>query len=912
MLGEDLLIKKYPYMSFSPNLMEYFCVIGYKRNFIPTLIDDFSKKNKNCYPPTILSSINSSNDYGIVDNELIISQVYPDNPKILQNNKNDIIIESPTTSNVIYSLICDKVGGKSKIIYNCFAYKFYEKMSKKNSGTDCFYIPKALCIISQYPFFTVFENICKNIYALMNDNQNSDIPVELIVYNIVNYVPSPMNYCIQLDLFSFCMTVPTMELRQLSGYPYIDFDLKEIFNILPINFFLEVYFFTCIEQCMLFFSSNLEILNMVMYIMYILNFPCNDSAYFWHIVSVSKNNIKADNKFVGKVMAKLLGVHSAYDDEIDTFAFEKYHYIVDIDNKRIFLKQSLDLSVEDIASINSLNNLQTYIQNIVKEKMYVESSFLKPFIIKVKRELEQILYKGYVPSSYNKDYKYKSFFRMDKDIYNTNRKIQQLFYDFFLNILMIFYQDNSLINDFTKIQKVDCRITEQNIRINSFKINDRKIDMTEEEQSFCEFFRLSLKYTIYFENFIRDLEGVDICKIALLFSDEFINIKMKDEKNIILNKISLFDIIDTLYFPPRQQTINITINNLFSFYPEKLRDFFEEFIVDEKKTQLINLNKKIINRYIYMLNNIYEKKEIYDLFPSIRIQEEQLIIDFDRRYINNIIQNRLETHIKTSDYIIYGFVYIFCISMSLHPYQEMILFIGEIINPFFGLQFFLRQYIYIIIQSLYKYYLLHKEKQTYPQFCLYCIRMYYSMLLNCLRQNYIIPNEEIMSILDNVIGKKNDDEDKCMHKENCDTYFEIKKNENFLCFMKHCFSNKQYYNSKKMITYGLKEKNNCNIFIQSDKKILLKPTIEIKINDYTYSGEFFSAKKVFKLSENCFNDFYETNNMDFSKIKVNDIRNCIANLIQYGIVLENIHTNYLVYSLYFLKDYEEKYGKKNN
>ena len=916
MLGEDFEIKKYPYMSFSPNLMEYFCIIGYQDNFIPELIESLKKyKNKNIYSPTILSSINSNIDYyGMIDNELIISQVYPDNPLIIPINKNDPNIETPSRSNVIYSFCIDNIDGKSKVIYTCFAYKFCEKYKMKNTMID-YYIPKAFCIISQYPFFCVFENICKNIHFLMTRDNNYNVPIELIVYNIVNFTPSPKNYCLQLDIFSFCMEVPKIELKQLSGYPYIDFDLKEIFNILSINFFLEVYLFTVIEQCMLFFSSNLELLNMVMYTMYILNYPCNDSKYFWHIVSVSKNEIKSDNKFVGKVMAKLLGVNAAYDESIDTFPFERYHYIIDLDNKKIFLRQSPDLSIDENNNIDSLNNLQSYIQNIIKEKN-VESSFLKPFIIKLKRGLEKIIDNEQIPASTIKNSKSKNIFRMDKNIYNTNRKIQEIFYDFFLNVLMIFYPENSLDNDFSKIQKVECSIEKYNLLINNFKINDKKIDMTEEEQSFCEFFRLSIKYDIYFDNFLRNLEGVDIFKIALLFSDEFINIKMNDVKNSILNNVSLFNIIDNLYIPSRQQTINITINNLFSFCPEKIRNYFEEYIVDYKyiKPQLINFNKNIIKKYIYMLNNSFERIEIFDLFGSIRIQEEQ-IISIDRRYIINIIQNKLEGFIETKDYLIYGYIYIFCITMSLHPYNQLILYIGDIIKCIFKIDYFLRQYFYIILQSLYKYLIINKKKQIYPQFRPYSIRMYYSMLLSCLKQNFIIPNEEIMSILANIFGKKNNLEDKYIHEENAEKnneeYFEIKKNVNFLCFMKHCFDNKKYYNSNTMILSALRQKNNCNIIIKQDTiKKSLKPTIEIKIKDYIYSSEFFSPKKIFKLSATCHTEFYETNKMDFSKLKINDIRNCLANLIQYGLELKDIPVKYFIHTLYLLRNYEEKYQKK--
>ena len=75
MFGKDLLIKKYPYMSFSQNIMEYFAIIGYQENFLSFLIET-NKKKKNSYYPTVLSSITSNTDFGIIDNELIISQIY--------------------------------------------------------------------------------------------------------------------------------------------------------------------------------------------------------------------------------------------------------------------------------------------------------------------------------------------------------------------------------------------------------------------------------------------------------------------------------------------------------------------------------------------------------------------------------------------------------------------------------------------------------------------------------------------------------------------------------------------------------------------------------------------------------------------------------------------------------------------
>ena len=166
MFGEKLLLKKYPYLGYSENLIEYFSIIGYSETFIPELISIYNKeqnninnsnnnnflKNKNPYTPTVLSSITSKTDYGIVDNELIITQIYPENPNIILSETNQ---SEPEKTNVIYSFCFDSNDGKKKSFYTCFGYKFYELYNDIDSGND-FYIPKAFCIISQFPFFNSF------------------------------------------------------------------------------------------------------------------------------------------------------------------------------------------------------------------------------------------------------------------------------------------------------------------------------------------------------------------------------------------------------------------------------------------------------------------------------------------------------------------------------------------------------------------------------------------------------------------------------------------------------------------------------------------------------------------------------------------------------------------------------------
>ena len=80
----------------------------------------------------------------------------------------------------------------------------------------------------------------------------------------------------------------TISFPQLSRYPLFNFNLPMLFNILPVDIIMQVFFVTFLENDIIFYSANLEILNIVLYIFSNFNYPCNDSIYFWHIVSVSQ------------------------------------------------------------------------------------------------------------------------------------------------------------------------------------------------------------------------------------------------------------------------------------------------------------------------------------------------------------------------------------------------------------------------------------------------------------------------------------------------------------------------------------------------------------------------------------------------------------------------------------------------
>ena len=910
------LIEKYPYLGYSPNIIEYFGIVGYQEEFISTIIKEMSKTSfsipNNPFSPTILNSVISSIDYGITDNDLMLKQIYPDNPNLIKANPYEYNEQLPPPSSIIYSFCFDSTDGKKKLFYTCYGYKFYEKYKIPNKMNEIYYVPKAFTIISQYAFYNTFHYICENLWEYIYSDIKKKLPLEIIIYSLLNYLPAPMNYNINLSIFDSLLNAKPIKLEQLTGYPYIDFDLSEIFNLLPINLVLQIYILTFLEQKMLFFSQNLEILNMVMYIMFLLNYPINDSVYFWHIVSVSINDFHEENRFVSQVMDSLLGVNALYDERIDTSAFGSYHFIVDLDNKKMILK-TFELESIDEEDVNDLIKIQDFIDNSLRDRN-IESTFLKNTIKELKTGVEAVLMKdvNYTPNPRNK---YVNFFKILPKTLEKNKKIQENFYNFCLNILMVFYRDNELNTSFDKITN------EENKLKSDLIIKDNNVTLTEAEKLFCEFFRDSVKYKIYYENFIQNFETMKIFKIPFLFSEEFINLKLNDIDNKALSDISFFAIIDTLYMQAMPQTINVTINNLISEYNENMKKEFAHFDYNKKKNerdkQLFCLDRKILNRFIYLMNNKFDNEEKKDLFPSSRLQTGDFISFFDKRCIKDIIQNYLITTniIKTQHCLIYSVVYVFAMTMSLLDDSSLLTFLCEVLKSLDDVPFFKRYCINIIIQTFHNYFLINSKTNSYPQMSLNKMKIYYYMTVNYFKQNGMIPDEDIMAVLSYFFGgtilqdrESSGDSSSISSKDKeleliSQTPFDIKFNHNFLCYVKYSFTGEETFKQKNLVKAALKENRNSNIVINASPKKKLFPVIVVKIKDYVYTARFFSPIKILKSINLIFSDFFENYNFDLRKCDIKSLREIITNLIQYGLELSTVHIpfDFLIHTLYLVK-----------
>ena len=724
---EDIKIELKPYLGCSKNLIEFFALIGYDEKQLaespPGKLDDQEDLELSVISEAKSELSNISNYFNI-----IINQVYPEKPKIIKISKST---KKPLDSNVIFSFCFDNMVGQGKIYYSCYALKFYEIYEDKNNIK--YYVPKALLIYSQYPYFTTFYYICSILFEF---DEKAYIPIEMLIQIFVNHIPSPISNDIFLVNFQ-----PHIKIPRLTGYPYIDFNLCRIFNLIPIPEFIKIYILTVLEVDLLFFSPDLEKLNMSMFIFYILNYPLTDTNYLWHIKSISKEKLDDGDDVMNTCMR---GVNTTFSQKMDFSQFKELFTIIDLEKKKKFIN-----NINKNEESTEIFQLLEYINNIFNNKK-VNSVFLARYLSKLKDNLI-VLKKAY-------DHKYEKnnhFFYVEKDILETNRKIQELFYDFLLNILSILY------NDF-KYEVSSSSITKKKYLNTKF---------SDEENIFLKHFRSTIKYNTYFDLFISEYKTSDELKLSLIFTDEYVNIKMNDTNNEIEGHIDYFKIMDN-YYSLKPGEIRVSYYNLNKEFklitdPDILSKFKKE-----KINQLFYFDKNIIENFL-----IYKKR---GFFKSLIEKENK---DFNIETNNKMsipltIINQLTPSLNSKYYIITSLIYVYSIVFSLFPFNTNIFYLTDILHELKKI-IYKRYYLNILIKSINICYEVNKEKAQFPELTLINMKNYCEIIRNFVLDNSILPNEEMILFFRKIKDEANKNNNSIAKKESF-FVFKYEKEENYI------------------------------------------------------------------------------------------------------------------------------------
>ena len=721
----DTKVDLLPYLGSSKNLIEFFMVIGYDEKALSELGSDILEKQDNIQL-SVISQIKSETANNIISIKFLIDQIYPEKPKITKVSK---FSKNPTESNVVFSSCIDNLNGTKKIFSSCYALRFYEIFVIKNNK---YHVPKAFLIYSQYPYFTTFYNICS---ILREFSETQTMPIEMLLSIFVNHIPSPINNNIILVNFEPPITIP-----KLTGYPYIDFNLGRMFNILPIDDFIKIYILVFLEVDLMFFSPDLEKLNMTMFIFYILNYPLTDSNYFWLIRTIPTNKIDEGDDCMNTT---LRGFNANYDHHINLSEFKSLYFILDLEAR----KKYINCVKKEDKEAKEIYLLLEYLNKILNEKA-VRSEFLSENVSSLKVHLQRI--KKDYDSKFTKNI---PFLFINKDIFEINRKIQEVFYDFILNILVFYYKN----------YKYDSSISS----IKNEKYCSPKL--SEEEKIFLKYMGDSIKKSLYFDNFIMEFDALSEIKLSLIFSDEYVNLKGNDINREIAEHIDYFQIMDN-YYSLKPGEIRVSYFNLNREYKSIKDKEIIKKLQKNKKGQLFALDENILNNFIF-----YKKR---GYFKSLREnQNEDFIIETNNKIsIPLIIMSYFNDILNSKFFLRSCIIYSFCMAFPVLPFYKNIYFLSDIFTQISKLKYFKRYYINVLIKSIDKYFEINQEKGYFTDLNLKNFKYYCELIKDNLINLSILPNEEIV-----LFYRKLKDSDKDINTNTGNNFvFQYEKTENYL------------------------------------------------------------------------------------------------------------------------------------
>jgi hypothetical protein len=582
---EDLKveIEKYP-MAESPHLLENFLIIGYEDiYFQEVILKNIQQANNNPENekpeikrkgsdtkiyfreykprnlPTILGSISSDFSEGIFDGNQIIEKVFPTPPQVYYGFWEAPSQDVLSQTNVVFTNI------QNNVVNIGYAYIFYENKIN-NKYKIC--MPKAFVIISQYPFFNIFNTLCKEIKKLYSIDQ-LQIPIEIQLFNIVNFVPAPVNSSMKMTLipgeelfeinkckdkedFINSKKQETYRLDQLSGYRCSDINFSELFSVLSVETIVEVYLELISGKIIGFFSKYIEILNLTMYIFQQFIFPLSPNE---NVSGLSPTKFFCSEN----IDQYIVGFISGYDElenvnpfrEVKNGEFRflseeeekkgldpllfKCDYILDLDKK--ILKEQDKYSYGTEVEDNKQNErLSDFFRRVINSNSN-SNSYLENYITRLLTKLKEISYK--LTSYQHNSSKLPNFFEFNDSNEILNRAILESFYQFNLNISFFYYYRVSTYNGDYKISKEDQDVT--------IKPRD-ETGLSEDEYLFFQCFSNSL-YCNVLGNFIG---GYSPKEPKIYKTPKRIFEKLISSKKIFLNSKDeyfehILDIYDSVY-----------------------------------------------------------------------------------------------------------------------------------------------------------------------------------------------------------------------------------------------------------------------------------------------------------------------------------------------------------------------------
>ena len=770
----------------------------------------------------------------------------------------------------------------------------------------------------------------------------------------------------------------------LPGYPLIQYNLiKVLLNTLSPQDVIIIFFHTFLEKDIVFFSKDIEYLSLTIDAYLNLNFPLNDEKYYFFNACVSyENYINNNSTFVGSTFTTMIGVNNSYISEYKNtnMAKSKEHLCVDLDNGNLHYMNGGGQS--PLSSFRSGNcNIFDFIKKICKNKDFKEERDTETILCREIKILHEKLseYKNKLSnkSSNSNFYKYiskQNFIYYNEDnkdcnlnIKYINKDIQEAFYRMINNLCLYFYQNlyikdevidpKKKAKDINQIKSSIRQSLRTSLDIDTMTIifkkdylidDDNKI-YSNEELAFLEELSDTMKFESFVYGFIQSYNPIDLYKIPLTFTEEFLSILSRKNSNIKKINFNFLSLIDILYERNIKKNLFVDMNPFLSKYYKKYKTYFDREIYDiyykransiiDINFKNINDNKKIIDSFKYKSyqldkNILLKYKTFINNLPSEEYHQIfYLSTILEKNDIKNILLSDIENEIEKycieigllskNDVCCSNIILLFIISIQELVYYENMDCAGFLYSISQNFIVF-RKYYTMIMNILYQLMKKSINDNNYTQakkyyFCYYpCI--------NSLRNLRLVPNESLMNIIKKFNSIKFDAllEKADIQGEKIDNLFRnkqkellLKYNTNFSYIINNFDKNKFYKESEiiQKINNAHTKANEYKIYSSSENKKFVIPKIVYADEKFKYKCDFMSQAKILEMLTNEYNIFYSN---DFEEAKLN-IKNIFKACLNIDIFIRSSKDfkdkEYLIYSLrcifnvYLNKLYKQEKGK---
>ena len=878
-------IKRYSFCGFSHNLIELFLIVGYENSFINKEVtkiietNSYSKldfptfdKNENLIPfqiktyPSILSIISSDFKYEIISLNLLIKYLLPSPPIFYyseETNNNNI-----ENKNRNYIFQTNSTIENLKLSFNAYCYNFYE--IKKYKKIKIF-IPKFFVILSQYQLFGLFNQLSKEIKEQFNIN-DIEIPLEIQIYNILNYIPAPIYSNESLCFFCYhtlyeysliknenqfynLQNQKFLKIKQISGYPFYDINICKIVAMLTPDNIIKVFLLILLEKQINVFCTELEILNIFILVLTNFNFPL-DTMYNWSIVSAGLSELKNDDSnLIGRPNPNILGFNLYYNNKYEKLLPATPHFSLDLNNAEIYCFDSKNKD-------NNLKELYNYLNSILKKKNL--NGRLEKCITNIYIKLKEILEKMTSEKIRNSDF----FFQESNNVIELNKKIQNIFFEFYITVFALVYPLISIKKlDKPNIEGKYYEFDKSKIEIelNDKENNLRELGLNNKEEIFIQYFLESLKFDTYI-NYICRNSKLDMLETIYILIDELIILKNLKE-DIIIDYISLFDILYNIH---KEFNIETEINfyNFYLYYKENLQEFFanesnSEFIekkIENSKTPItykynrIELDSSILSKYIHLIDNL-KKEKIEEIFPSLKIKNFPPYIIIKENKIPDLIESYcIENKIlELPETIVMCVLNVFICFIEKY---DIDIIKNDIIKILTLLKVSLRKYIYRII---YVYYNLCLKQLKNKNYSLLSKALSFIEIFDHLSTRKILPNHYLLNLIEEILSLYYKELDNFENYNNND-YQQINNDDIDKLFNLTIQHNKLKVNKSINYIIGIAQAIYTNKDLEEDFSLNFQ-NLE---NEKEIKSKIYSPIKLLNFCDSIYNDFIQEFNCTFS------------------------------------------------